>query len=174
MTNMSKIISAFFVFSIFTMYGQASRNQRIQELKKAMIQKAEELSDLGQQIDNKYELLKSMVLKCSEYAQYLCDGHDEKEQETIKQALSASVANFNEKFMQAYNEKVDIKGLVVKECIDTELSKFGVNFAYIIYLRCVVEQILLRKLIENYEYCLQELAEIEHELTELLKQGMQI
>ncbi|HML19580.1 MAG TPA: hypothetical protein PKD74_03295 [Candidatus Dependentiae bacterium] len=169
MNNTSMIISVFCVVSIFTMHCQEARDQRIQELEKALIQKAEELSDLGQQIGNKYELLKSMALKSSEYVQDLCDGHDEKEQETIKQTLSASVANFNEKFMHAYNEKVDIKGLIVKECIDTELSKFGVNFAYIMYLRCVVEQILLRKLIEQYEYCLQELAEIEHELTELLK-----
>lgn len=167
MNNMSTIICAFFVSSIFTMYGQEARDQRIQELEKALIQKAEELSDLGQQIGNKYELLKNMVLKCSEYVQDLCDGHDEKEQETIKQTLSDFVANFNEKFMQAYNEKVDIKGFIVKECIGTELSKFGVNFVYIMYLRCVVEQILLRKLIERYEGCLQELAEIEHELAKL-------
>lgn len=169
MNNTSMIISAFFVLSILTMYGQEACDQRIQELEKALIQKAEELSDLGQQIGNKYELLKSMALKSSEYVQDLCDGHDEKEQENIKQTLSDSVANFNEKFMQAYNEKVDIKGLIVKECIGTELSKFGVNFVYIMYLRCIVEQILLKKLIERYEYCLQELAETEHELAELLK-----
>ena len=108
------------------------------------------------------------------------EGQEEKD---FIQAINTLLDNFGDALEHVIHTNEDVKGFLIKELSngvkdlhikelahkngnypnDFDKLKFGL-------LRLFIEHDLLKKLVENYEVCLQEFAETEHELDVLLHQ----
>jgi hypothetical protein len=162
------LISIFLMPAVFTSCCQDSTGKRIEQLKETWLQKAEELSALGQKIGEKYELMEGINLACHFYLKELCSNLEGKEKEDMEQTFDVSLENFNRNFVYAFGVKGDVKGFIVNECIDEKEKNYGSNVAKISKIRLMFEQALVKKLIEQYEKLVQELVEIDQELVGLL------
>jgi len=107
-----------------------------------------------------YEELISVIAKKLESLK-----REGKKIEPFVQALDASDAEFSQLFINRFEVKKNVEGLLLNELFDRKKElpdNFNISKFWI--LRALFENRLLKKLVLKYEACLQELIEIDREL----------
>ncbi len=168
------MLAAFLLPVTITSYGQ-SVETRIQKLKEAQFQKELELSEIGEMIDKKCDLLTSYKSNAFYYWKHLQEKKINELQEKnklSKEDCEKAIAGLEILFEEclknigtAFDAAKDIKRLIQNELFDTN----GFENLRLALLRVVFEQHLIEKLIVKYEACIQELIIINKELISLKK-----
>jgi hypothetical protein len=160
----------------FTIYGQESNEQKIQELEKSLNKKTNEISKLGKKIYKKKKILDKMAKDIQLSVEELCINFDQKEREqfskTYYESLNKFLLNFCIIMRNNSTGKINIAGFLVQELTKNKTDNTNYfNSDKFAALRRLIEFHFLLKLIEKYEQCLEELDKIDQELNMLLGQS---
>ena len=174
MTYKGILLSVLLAAIVGMSYGQNTVNPKIRQLQEICLQKKYKLSELGTKIAEKQKLIEDTFHDAALFLPELISSLnlDGEEKEDFIKKYVALLENFGSKLDHAISIKKDVKGFLIKELFnekrkfpqDFDRAKFGV-------IRWIIERDLLKKLVENYEECLQELIEIDQELDLLLHQS---
>ena len=146
-------------------YGQATIDPKVQQLKDAWYQKAQELSELGTKLIEKNKLLENLQNDMIEVARnnIAIDG--------TGQVYPILIEKFNNKLFHAVRDNINVKGFLIQELINNRGEFFKdkrclglLDKVKLICLQIIIEADLTKKILEDYEECLQKMAEIENEL----------
>jgi hypothetical protein len=157
---------------VFAMNAQVPVNQKIQQLKDAWYQKANELAKLGTKLIERNKVVLDLQDTARSLAKEIASNHSEEDLDVMVDALLASTKNLYDKLFQAVRDKVNVRGFFMKELYENK-GDYLKNKAHarglldsikLIMLQIIIEADLTQKLLEDYEDCLQKMAEIEHEL----------
>ncbi len=170
MKNKMMKLSMIFLASLpFATHAENVEIKR-QELKIARFKKMQQLSELAKMIDEKDELLHSIVQNGGSFLSQLAADKNLNEQETkdFIQETASSLDNFGETVDEAIKITKNVKKFFVKELFkgdnrrltDFEALKFLV-------IRSALERDFLKTLVEQYEEYQQELIEIDQKLEDL-------
>jgi hypothetical protein len=169
------LLSILMVPVTITCYDKSPINPKIQQLKEARLQKGFELSDLGTKIAKEQDLIETITYDIGIYLSELTPSSKftENEQEEFLMKLCESLSLVIHDFEHKVNTQKNINGMLTKIFFDKKKScPQDFDKVKFLLVRRLLENNLLRKLIEKYEECLQEFMEIDHELDLLL--GLQI
>jgi hypothetical protein len=159
----------------YTAGGQLPVEERVQQLKDAWYKQAQELTELGAKIIEKNDLIASMQDNIKSILALLAGNNSaELDQETCE-IFKNETDKFFTKFFHAFRDDINLKGFLVQELMHKKGDFFKGKKAYsgaldrikFNLIQIIVEANLIVKLLENYEECLQKLAEIESELVSL-------
>jgi flagellar biosynthesis/type III secretory pathway chaperone len=166
----------------FASYGHATNEQRIQELKDVWYQKAKKLEELGKMIDEKNEAIITIKTNIEEIIKQKLENYDEDYKITFGKTYKIAVHNFYKRIFQAIQSTVNTKGFLMRELLNNKEEFFkdlnedsnvqnscsgtvdGVKLALI---HIVIVSSIIKKLLEDYENCLQEMAAIDLEFVRL-------
>lgn len=184
MTYKGMFLSALTVLIPITSYTNEN-SARIKELEEALFEKQLELSEIGEMIAKRDELLRSfeegyqdlftsLVEKKVTQIETNNDGKElsKDEKRPIAQELLNSINRYTYAVYEAYLGKETIKNMLtdglfnqddLDGCPEFESLKFFL-------IRCTFERGLVVKLVQKYEACIQELSTINQELDTLKQQ----
>lgn len=168
----------YFLFSMFLLSiafiaeGQNSTAQKIQQLKDAWYQKAQELSVLGTRLIEKNKQLIALQNELKSTVIEIVSTHNTENINIVVEKLPIATKNFLDKLFQAIRHNVNVRGFLIEELLnhkgdylnDKDNCPGLFDSIKLILLHIIIETDLTKKLLEDYEAALQEIAEIEHEL----------
>lgn len=174
------LLSALLLPIAFVAYGQAPVDQNVQQLKDSWYKKVNELAELGEKIDEKHKLIIILQKEIRLLITENIENYSEKNKSAFDKAYLLMVRNFYKKFFKAIRDDVNVKGFLMQELIDNKGDFFKNNNDGSIanknyctgildsmklnFIQIIVEGNVLKKLLDDYEECLQKMAEIDHEL----------
>lgn len=170
------LFTAFIFSTSLAVYGQAAIDQKIQQLKDAWYQKAYELSELGTKIIGKNKLLEDLQNDIQKFWQEIASKYNEHDINNLKETYKTIMEKFCHKVSVAVREKINIKGLLLKELFDNKgdyltdqeaASSLFFDKVKFYVLHIILCNSLLKKLVADYEECLQKMSEIENDLVSL-------
>jgi len=152
----------------FAVAGQVTDiNTRIQELKRARVEKELELSELNEIISKKEQVIDQITTSgVAVYMKVLKLLSDQQK----KQAFEAEVVALERALDEIFISKSNINAFLAKEWINADENKEEILRIKCAVIRCKVENSFLENLSKRYETCLCELFEIDQELNNLHKQ----
>ena len=168
------ILFTAFIFSTgLTVYGQANIDQKVQQLKDAWYQKAQELSELGTKIIEKNKLLEDLKGDIQEFWQKIASKYSQYDMNNLKETYKTIMESFCHNLSVTAHEKNNIQGFIIKELFahkgDSLTDQEAVSYLsfdkvkfYVLHMTLYAS--LLKKLVADYEECLQKMLEIENEL----------
>lgn len=167
----------------FTSYGQDSVEQKVQRLKDTWYQKINELAELGKKIAEKNEFIILIQKNIRTLIEENIENYNEDESNKFSKTYKVMVKNFYKRFFQAIRYNVNIKGLLIQELHENK-DEFFVNYSSnsktnedsccgaidrikLALMQIIIEGNILKKYIDDYEECLQKIADIEQDLKSL-------
>ena len=129
-------------------------NLRMQNLSDAHLKKAQELSELSRQIAEKNALIENWS---EQVANILGADEDEKDSSISDEVLT----RFVQKLESTFCQKRDLNGTLT-EGFSAATKDYRTSFVKVFIVRIYFERLLVGKIIERYEKCLQEFNEIEN------------
>ena len=153
----------------YAITAQAPIEQRVQQLKDEWYKKVQVLAELGEKIIVKNDLIASLqediYLVLSEMGKKEVD-------DEVREEYKRSADKFFHKFFKAICDDVNMKDFFTTELILKRddffqgkknyggvLDKIKLNL-----IQIIVEGNVIKKLLDDYETCIQEMAEIDHQL----------
>ena len=109
------LLSAFLLPIVFTMHGQSPDEQRIQQLKDALYQKAQELERLGEKLIEKNKLFLALHNDTMSLAREFTSNYSQQDRNVVYEALPVSIKKLYNKLFQAIRDNVDVKGVLIQE-----------------------------------------------------------
>lgn len=168
------------IFAVdYTNCSELSVEQRVQQLKQEWYKEADNLAKLGDMIAEKDKkinyLLADNQLVLSDFgSEQLNEEGTNKIKDEISASFEKKARAFYKRLFNAFRDKVNMKGFCIQELIygQKEFLKKDAKISFLDriklnLLRGIIEAQLTEKLINDYEVCLQKLAEIESELVAL-------
>lgn len=146
------LLFSFLVTSAVTSYG-LDLDLRIQNLNDAQLKKAQELSELSKQIGEKNALIE---VWSQQLANILGADEDDKVPSISEEEFTCFLQNLESAFCQ----KKDLSGFLT-EGFSAGTKNYRASFIKVFMVRIYFERLLVGKLIERYEKCLQEFNEID-------------
>jgi len=150
---MKKIIFLFLLATATVANCVQDVDLKLKNLNDAQLKKVYGLSELSAEIAEKQGLIASW---CQQAIDLL--GYPEEFTPELKETFNS----FVQKFEKAFCEKKDVNGILAEESSVTE--NYAFNFVEVFLVRYYFEKVLVARLVERYEKCLQELIEIDCKL----------
>ena len=170
------LFTAFIFATSLTVYGQATIDQKVQQLKDAWYQKAQELFKLGTNIIENNKLLEDLQNDSQKFWQKIASKYDQQGINNLIETYKTVMGKFCHNLSAELREKNNINGLLLKELFENKgdyltdqkaVSSLFFDKAKFHILHITLCISLLKKLVADYEECLQKMAEIENELVSL-------
>jgi hypothetical protein len=171
--NRQYILFIAFTFSTgLAVYGQVDIDPKIQQLKDAWYQKTQELSELGTKLIGRNKLIMTLQNDVKSLAREYTSNYNQQDRDATYETLQVSAKKLFDKLFQAIRDNAYIRGSFLQEILcnkgDYLKNKKDcpgfLDSIKLILLQIAIEVDLTKKLLEDYEDYLQEIAEIEHEL----------
>ena len=164
------VLSAFLLTAYIPIYTNTNNEARIEELEAALLQKEYEISSLGEKIDAKVRLIRSIDIDmCADLEQRVSQLKlEDQELEELRNSIYAGGKEFEKIIKDALFLTKDIKGILLKEFFDHE-KPLAKNFVVQKFwaLRTFFEDLLLKHLVKRYEVCIQQAIQINNEIETL-------
>lgn len=128
-------------------------NLGIQNLSDVQLKKAQELSELSKQIGEKNALIEV-------WSQQVASILGADEEDKVASISEEEFTGFVQKLESAFRQKEDLSG-VFTEGFSAGTKNYRASFIKVFMVRIYFERLLVGKLIERYEKCLQEFNEIK-------------
>lgn len=164
-----------------TAASNSAADTHMQQLKKQLLQKELELSNLGSLIAEKDKLLSSFASEIQRLFLILIDQRtkqleeskgqplSEEEKHTFSKELRDAAVGFVGAFCTDYNNQINIEGMLIKGLIREDNENMEFESLRFFLLRCAFERPILKYLVVEYENCLQEIRVLENEITALIE-----
>ena len=175
------LLGSMFLSSGSLFCSQVPVDPKVQQLKDAWYQKAQELADLGERVIAQNKQLEGLRYDIQEFWREIFSEYSKQEIDNATKTCEAAMANFCHNLTIAVREKINVKGFLIKELFDNtgdcftdkkQVSRLFFDRVKFCVLQMTIRTSLLKKLVEDYEECLQKMTEIENELVLLGQQRL--